>query len=168
MADRVYMLLEDKVLETLEGDATLLSEVTTFDTDGTKDPADFNEHELPAIQVEALGSATGQEDEEPVAISGRVEIHYQVAVYVMAQSGHETRRMQSIKNIVARVETVMRTQYGSNQMSGLDAAVQDADPGSVVTEVESSQIVEAEVAEHKYMGLSQTLLDVSLVINLED
>ena len=165
MSDRVYVLIEDHVLTTLQADIALAAAVMTFDAEGTKEPEDYNENELPAIVVQAEGSAGG---EDPIAIGGLEEAHYEVTVFVVTQSSGRKRRRRTAKNITGRVETVMRKQYGDYQMSDLDEAVANAESGSVVTEWQSTEIVDNAAEGHQYRAVARSIYDLQIDINVED
>ena len=145
----------------LVGSGTRL-ECKIFEEEPRETEADYADHELPAISCDC---AVGEVDED-VAISGLVQSHFELTVFVVSQAAAWENRRLLCKDISARVITTLASQYGANQMSGLDALVPDADGGSVVVNLQDASFDESGGgdSEQPYRAVGIITFDVSIDI----
>ena len=140
-----FTYIEEKAKDVLAADANLLTgsgtriEVKTFEDEPRARTSLYMDHQLPAIATFCTASSR----EEPEAIGGQMVARFDLVVFVICAGTYGETKMTLVKDIAARVITVLAQQYGTNQMDGLDALVPDADPGSVDTYFVSADFDEA-------------------------
>lgn len=160
--------IEEQTKDLLAADANLATAsgtrvaCATFEDEPRETERHYMEHELPAITCfcDMLSA------DEDVSTGGLVAVQFGLTVFVITEAAEQGQRMTLCKDIGARVITVLGSQYGADQLSGLDVLVPDAEAGSVFTTVLDATFDESGGGESElpYRAIGELLFGVRIDI----
>lgn len=134
----VYTLIEDKLKDVMSADAQLAVGAVTFESGPRGNSADYGENELPAV-VSAVGRGYSEDE---LTTGGVFECRFPFSVAAVVSGVDWRTRHRLAKDLGARVEIVLRKQWGGNQVAALDTLIPGAVLGSILIAIKGTVVLD--------------------------